>query len=92
MQNDKVRYLTFNEQNAPEVLKTTNRLAELEDRKPHDSIKLLILEAGRAKIAELEASVPAADSGADMHNLSENPEHTKPEQVCQEKLAQINKT
>ena len=46
--------LGFRKKDYPDVLKVANELAELEDRKPHDSVRLLILEAGRAKIARLK--------------------------------------
>ena len=54
MANDKIRTLTYIRELAPDILEVANRLAELEQRKPHDSIRLLILEAGRNKIAKLE--------------------------------------
>lgn len=54
MANEKIKQLTFKEENNPGILDVANRLAELEQRRPHDSIRLLILEAGKDKIAQLE--------------------------------------
>ena len=51
--NDKVKSLNFTEQQDPDVLEVANKIAELDKRKPHDSIRLLILEAGKSKIAQL---------------------------------------
>ena len=55
MANQKIENLVFSKLNYPDVLEVANRLAELEQRKPHDSIRLLILEAGKSKITQLEA-------------------------------------
>lgn len=49
-----VENLTFIKKRHPEIIEIANRLAELEQRKPHDSVRLLILEAGKNKIAQLE--------------------------------------
>ena len=49
-----IKTINFNVRDASEVLEIANKLAELEQRKPHDSIKLLILEAGKEKIDRLE--------------------------------------
>ena len=57
MANNQIEYLAFSKQNAPDVLEVANRLAELEQRKPHDSIRLLILEAGRNRIAQLQGEL-----------------------------------
>ena len=38
-----------------EALDVINTLADLEDRKPHDSLRRLILEAGNKKIKELQS-------------------------------------
>lgn len=46
--------ILFNDQDYPEVVEVANELAELEKRKPHDSLKLLILEQGRKKIERLK--------------------------------------
>lgn len=48
------KYINFSFQQDPEVLEVANRLAELEQRKLHDSIRLLILENGKSRIAKLE--------------------------------------
>jgi len=56
MANNQVETLTFTntkEIDVP-VIKIANRLGELEQRKPHDSIRLLLLEAGAEKINRLE--------------------------------------
>ena len=55
MVNNKVDTVGFRKENYPEVLNVANELAELEQRRPHDSIRLLILEAGRTKIEKLKA-------------------------------------
>ena len=52
--NNKVDSIGFRKENYPGVIEVANRLAELEQRKPHDSIRLLILEEGKAKISKLE--------------------------------------
>ncbi len=57
MSNNKVDTVGFKKENYPDVLKVANKLAELEQRRPHDSIRLLILEAGRAKIARLQSQL-----------------------------------
>jgi hypothetical protein len=41
--------------NYPDALAVINELAELEDRKPTDSVQRLIVQAGREKIAQLKA-------------------------------------
>ncbi len=55
MAKDAIKQLTFNRDAYPDVLEVIDRLAELEERTPHDSAKRLILEAGNTKIKELEA-------------------------------------
>lgn len=55
MSNDEVDSIGFRKQNYPDVLEVANELAELERRKAHDSIRLLILEEGRKKIERLKA-------------------------------------
>ena len=54
MANDKVDTIGFRKENYPDVIVIANRLAELEQRRPHDSIRLLILEEGKNKISRLE--------------------------------------
>ena len=71
MANDKVEYLTYNKQNSPEVLEVANELAGLEQRKTHDSIRLLILEEGRAKIARLKSQ--ATQLNGESQGKSEKP-------------------
>ena len=48
-----IENLKFQKSKYPEVLSVVNRLAELEQRKPHDAAKRLILKFGKIKIAEL---------------------------------------
>lgn len=84
--NNKIVSLTFTEQNAPEVLGVANELAELEDRKPHDSAKRLILEAGKAKIVELkkELNIPAnADSLREAINITQPTQESQAESESQ---------
>ena len=57
MANSKVDTISFKKENYSDVLEVANELAELEQRKPHDSIRLLILEAGKARIAKLQEEV-----------------------------------
>ena len=47
--------LNFRHEYDPEVLDTINKLSELEERKPHDSAKRLIVEEGNKRIKELES-------------------------------------
>jgi len=46
--------LNFPEKIYSEVVRIANELAGLENRKPHDSIRVLIEEAGQEKIERLE--------------------------------------
>lgn len=55
MANSKVDTVGFKKENYPDVLEVANELAKLEQRRPHDSIRILILEAGKAKIEKLKA-------------------------------------
>jgi len=48
-------YLSFCKIYDPELLEIANKLAKLEHRTPHDSIRWLILEAGRSKITLIQA-------------------------------------
>lgn len=52
-----VNYINFNYANDSdkETLDVINALSELENRKPHDSLRRLILEAGKERIKELSA-------------------------------------
>ena len=52
---NKVSTVSYKQEYEPDVLEVVNQLAVLEQRKPHDSIRRLILEAGRARIARLKA-------------------------------------
>jgi len=51
--------LNFRNDNYREVLRIANELAELEDRKPHDSIRILVEEDGQKKIDRLKAEKEA---------------------------------
>lgn len=51
----KISNIILSEENYPEVVRVANELAELEERKPHDSIKRLIEEEGQKKIDRLQA-------------------------------------
>ncbi len=55
---NKIQQLTFHRDSYPDVLEVTDDLAALEQRKPHDSIRKLILEAGREKIDKLRSENP----------------------------------
>ena len=55
MANGKVDTVGFKKENYPDVLEVANELAKLEQRKPHDSIRILILEAGKTKIEKLKS-------------------------------------
>lgn len=48
-----IENLKFQKSKYPKVLHIVNRLAELEQRRPHDTAKRLILEFGEIKIAEI---------------------------------------
>jgi len=50
----KIETLTYTEQNDSDILEVANGLGELTNRTTHDATRILILEAGRAKIAELK--------------------------------------
>jgi len=50
MRIKKINYLTFNRQNAPDVLDVANGMGQALRRRPHDAVKQLILDAGIAQI------------------------------------------
>jgi hypothetical protein len=52
-----IKHLTFNENAYPEVFEVVIKLSELEQRKPHDTARRLIVEAGQQRIKELSASI-----------------------------------
>ncbi len=54
-----VSTLQFREENYPEVVRIANELAEAEDRKPHDSLRILVEEEGQKKIDRLKAEQKA---------------------------------
>lgn len=51
-----VNSLTFTRQNNPEILKEANKVAMLEDRKAHDAVGRILLEALVARRVELEGA------------------------------------
>ncbi len=55
MSNELIKSLQFREEIYPEVVRIANELAQLEQRKPHDSIKMLLEEEGQKKIEKLKA-------------------------------------
>ena len=48
------KYLKFTEKSYPEVVEAVNRLAEAEERTPHDAAKRLILRFVPLRIEELK--------------------------------------
>lgn len=50
----KISTIYFDKDQYPDVIGIINDLAELEDRRPHDSAKRLILEAGRNRIEAIK--------------------------------------
>lgn len=58
MSNNNVESIGFRRENYSKVLTIANELADLEDRSPHDSIRKLILEAGREKIDKIRSENP----------------------------------
>ena len=50
-----ITIIQFRNEQYPEVVRIGNELADLEERKPHDSIKRLIEEEGQKKIDRLKA-------------------------------------
>ncbi len=52
-----VRTITFFDESYPEVIKIANELGELEQRRPHDSIKMLIIECGKKKVSDLKQNL-----------------------------------
>jgi len=86
-----VNYINLNSQNDNDrlALDTLNKLSELEGRKPHDTLRRLILEAGSLKIKELsgpsEMNPPSNEGLNDTQNnpesqeKSEDPEKTEGE-------------
>ncbi len=77
-----VNYINLNYQNETdrEALEVINKLSELEDRKPHDSLRRLILEAGNNKIKELQSLRGNKCSSDDSNNS------TNTNNECQEKI------
>lgn len=55
MNEEHIISLQFRKENYPEVVQIANELATLENRKPHDSVKILIEDEGRKKIERLKA-------------------------------------
>lgn len=79
-----VNYLNLNRNNEAdkESLDVINTLAELEDRKPHDTLRRLILESGNKKIKELSAP---SDNPQSVSELSED---STSDNEYQEQIAQ----
>ena len=53
---DSIKQLTFNENTYPDVLEVVIKLSELEQRKPHDTARRLIVKAGQQRIKKLSAA------------------------------------
>ena len=51
-----IKNLKFEQRAYPEVLKVVNHLAELEQRKPHDTAKRILLQEGQKRIEELTSN------------------------------------
>lgn len=70
MPKSNVETIGFRKENYPKVLAVANELADVLDRSAHDSIRKLILGAGRAKINKLrserakELGIPAVQEQA----------------------------
>jgi hypothetical protein len=75
-----VNYINLSSTNDTDkdVLDIINRLSVLEDRKPHDSLRRLIVDAGQQRIKEL-----SAPSEMNSPSVSEKENITKSEPVCQ---------
>lgn len=69
-----INYLNLNYQNDAdkEALCVINTLAELENRKPHDSLRRLILEAGNKKIKELFIPLKNNSPSIEGNNFNES--------------------
>ena len=59
MANEYVTTFNFREDYYPDLVRIANELAELEDRKPHDSLRILVEEEGQKKIDRLKAEKEA---------------------------------
>jgi hypothetical protein len=55
VKNMGIKTLTYNETQYPEVVRIANELGRLEQRRPHDSLRLLIEQLGQKKIDELKS-------------------------------------
>ena len=53
-----IKNLNFEQKNYPEVLSIVNRLANLEQRRPHDIAKRILLQVGRERLANFDKSHP----------------------------------
>ena len=69
-----INALTFTAKQNPEILGVANELAKLERRFPHDSIRLLVLEEGRAKIARLKSQISKSEQESQEKNGPGNSE------------------
>lgn len=61
MSNELIKTIQFSGSVYPEVLRIANELAQLENRKPHDSLKILIEETGQEKIERLQKAANQVD-------------------------------
>ena len=60
-----VENIKFHINKYPEVLSVINRLAVLEERRPHDVAKRLILKGGKALIEKLELAKKSTPQSAE---------------------------
>lgn len=78
MPKSNVETIGFKKENYPKVIDVANELADLENRKPHDSISNLILEVGRTKIAKIrserakELGIPAVEPPSSVEGTEHN--------------------
>ena len=52
---EKVSSIVFQKENYPEVVRIANELAELQNRRPHDAMKIFIEREGQKEIHRLKA-------------------------------------
>ncbi|RKY06895.1 MAG: hypothetical protein DRP56_06645 [Planctomycetota bacterium] len=58
-----VKSVKFSEQAYPDVIEAVNCLAQLEDRKPHDTAKRVLLDGCKQRIREVESNNQSASAG-----------------------------
>lgn len=61
MSNNGIKVVQFREEDYPEVIRIGNELADLEERKPHDSVRRLIEDEGQKKIDRLKEEKQKAE-------------------------------